>query len=60
MLNVVYHLWSVVAGTFISNYDLGEIFLNFMSELELRPYAGDDFACIFPEDVSTLYPVIRE
>ena len=31
-----------------------------MLELELRPYAGDDFACIFPEDVSTLYPVIRE
>ena len=50
----------MVAGTFISNCDLGEIFLNFMLELELRPYAGDDFACIFPEDVSTLYPIIRE
>lgn len=34
------HLRSVKAGTFIGNCDIGDIFLNFMLNLVIRPYAG--------------------
>ena len=35
------------------------MFLNFMLELKLRPYAGVDLNCLFPEDVSVRMPSIR-
>ena len=59
MPTVVSHLRSVVAGTFMTDCDVGEMFLNFMLELDLRPYAGVDLTCVFPEDVSANDPVIR-
>ena len=34
--------WSNVAGTFMTDCDVGEIFLNFMVEPDLRSYAGVD------------------
>ena len=39
---VVSHLRSVVAITYISDCDVGEIFINFMLESKLRPYVRDD------------------
>ena len=47
MPTVVSRLWSVVAGTFMTDCDVEEMFLNFMLEPELRPYAGVDLTCIF-------------
>ena len=58
MPTVVFHLRSVVAGMFMTDYDVGEMFLNFMLEPELRPYAGVDLTCLFPEYVSAKDPVI--
>ena len=42
MPTVESHLRSVKAVTYISDYDVGEIILNFMIEHEVRPYAGVD------------------
>ena len=30
-----------------------------MLVLELRPYTGIDLTCLFPDEVSFIYPVIR-
>ena len=59
MPTVVSHLRSAVAGTFMTDCDVGEMFLNFMLELDLRPYAGVDLTYVFPEDVSANDSVIR-
>ena len=44
---VLSHLRSVVAGSFMTDCDVGEMFLNFMLELDLRPYDGVDLTCLF-------------
>ena len=48
-----------IVGTFMTDYDVRETFLNFMLEPDLRPYADVDLACLFPENVSAKDPVIR-
>ena len=53
------HLRSVVAGTFMMDCDMGEMFLNFMLEPDLRPYVGVNLTCPFLEDMSAKDPVIR-
>ena len=59
MQTVVSRLWLVVAGTFITDCDVGEMVLSFMLEPELRPYAGVNLTCLFPKDVSAKNLVIR-
>jgi len=41
------HLRSVKAGTYMADCDVGEIFLNFMLEPEVRPYARVDLSRVF-------------
>ena len=36
------HLRAVDAGTYIGDCDIGEMFLNFMLDINIRPYAGVD------------------
>ena len=45
-------LRAVEGGTYMANYDIGEMFLNFMLEPRLRPYAGVDLTPSFPEEVT--------
>ena len=52
MPTIISHLRSVVAGTLMSDCDVGEIFLNFMLEPKLRTFARVDLTCLFPADVS--------
>ena len=52
MPTVLSPLRAVVEGNFTSDCDVGEIFLNFMLEPKLRPYASVDLTCLFPEEVS--------
>ena len=59
MTTVVSHLRSVVAGTFLSDCDVGKVFFNVMLELQIRPYTGVDHSCLFPNNNSALHPVIR-
>ena len=59
MQTVVSRLWLVVAGTFITDCDVGEMVLSFMLKPELRPYAGLNLTCLFPKDVSAKNLVIR-
>ena len=59
MSTVVSHLRSVDTGTFMLDYGVGEMFLNFMLEPKLRPYARVNLACLFPEDVSMENKFIR-
>ena len=59
MTTVVSHLRSVAAGTYMCDCDVGEMFPNFMLEPKLRPYAGVDITCLFPEDVTASMPSIR-
>jgi hypothetical protein len=42
------HLRAVEEGTYMSDLDVGECFLNFMLHPSLRPYAGVDFTRFFP------------
>ena len=49
MPNVDCHLRAVEAGTFMVDFDVGEIFLNFMLEPFLRPHAGVDLSSVFLE-----------
>ena len=51
MRTVLSPLRAVVAGTIMSDCDVGEMFLNFMLEPKLRPYAGVDLTFLFPEEV---------
>ena len=51
MPTVLSPLRAVVAGTIMSDCDVGEMFLNFMLEPKLRPYAGVDLTFLFPEEV---------
>jgi len=46
------YLRSVKAGTYIADYGVGEIFLNFALEPEVRPYAGVDLSQVFPKKSS--------
>ena len=41
------------------NYDAGEMFLDFILELKLRPYTGVDLAYFFSEEVPVINPVIK-
>ena len=59
MPTIISHLRSVVARTFMSDCNVGEMFLNFMLELKLRPFVGVDLTCLFPEDISAENAVIR-
>ena len=53
------HLRAVDVDTFMADNDIGEMFLNFMLDVELRPFAGVDLSLLFPEEmfpgVSCLY-----
>ena len=53
------HLHAVDVDTFMADNDVGEMFLNFMLDVELRPFAGVDLSLLFPEElfpgVSCLY-----
>ena len=44
------HLRAVIPGTFMCDIDLSEMFLNFMLDEEIRPYAGVDFTKLFEEE----------
>ena len=46
-------------GTFMTDCDIGEMFLNFMLEPKLRPFAGVDLTCLFPEEVSVEHQLIQ-
>ena len=59
MPTVVSHYRPVVADIFMTDCDVGEMFLNFMLEPDLRPYAGADLTYFFSEDISAKDPVIR-
>ena len=50
MPNVDCHLRAVEARTFMTDFDVEEIFLNFMLEPFLRPHAGVDLSSVFPEE----------
>ena len=41
------------------NYDAGEMFLDFILELKLRPYTGVDLVYFFSEEVPVINPVIK-
>ena len=45
------HLQAVDPGTFMGDCDIGEMFLNFMLDVEVRPFAGVDLTCLFPQKV---------
>ena len=44
------HLRAVDPGTFMGDADLGEMFLNFPLDVDMRKYAGVDLTSIFPEE----------
>ncbi len=44
------HLRAVDVGTYMANCDIGEMFLNFMLDVNLRKYAGVDLTDLFPEE----------
>ena len=44
------HLRAVDPGTFMGDADLGEMFLNFPLDVDIRKYAGVDLTSIFSED----------
>ena len=45
------HLRVVDPGTFMADNDVGEMFLNFMMDFKMRPYAGVDLTTLFPEEL---------
>jgi len=51
------HLRAVGEGTFMADNDLGEMFLNFMLGVDIRPFAGVDLASLFPEE---MFPGVTE
>ena len=53
------HLRSVIVEINMSDCNVGEMFLNFMLEPKLRPYAGVDLTCLFPKKVSVATLFIR-
>ena len=53
------HLWAVEAETYIGDYDVGEMFLNFMLYPVLRPHAGVDLSLLFHEETSLLNPILK-
>ena len=50
----------VEGGTYMADCDIGEMFLNFMLEPRLRPYAGVDSTPSFPEKVTLETPVVHQ
>ena len=50
---------SVVTRIFITDYDVDDIFLNFMLEPKLCPFAAVDITCLFPKEVSAENAFIR-
>ena len=54
---VVHNLRSMVVDTYMSDYDVGEMFS--MLEPNLRPYTGVDSTWLSPEEVSATNLVIR-
>ena len=59
MPTVVSHLCSVVAEIYMSDCDVGDMFLNFMLAPKLLPYATVDLVYLFPEGVSPANEFIR-
>ena len=59
MPTVESHLRAVEGRTFMSDCDVGEMFLNFMLEPRLRPHAGVDLTPSFPEEVTLDNPVVQ-
>ena len=51
---VASRLCSVEKYTYMVDCNIGEIFLNFMLELSLRPFAGLDLTFLFPEDIRNI------
>jgi len=45
------HLRAVDSDTFMADNDVGEMFLNFMMDVRMRPYAGVDLITLFPEEL---------
>ena len=43
------HLHALEAGTFIADFDVDEMFLNFMLEPPFRSHAGVDISNVFPD-----------
>lgn len=54
------HLRGVVPGTYMSDLDVSEQFLNFMLSPRVRPYAGVDLTPHFPEEISSRRRVLWE
>ena len=46
------HLRGVDPGTYMVDCDLGEMFLNFMLDPHIRPYAGVDLTKLFPDELT--------
>jgi hypothetical protein len=46
------HLRAVDIGTYMADCDIGEMFLNFMLDVNLRAYAGVDLTELFPVDAN--------
>lgn len=45
------HMRSTVPGTYMCDIDLSEMFLNFMLDEDIRPYAGVDFSKFFADEI---------
>jgi hypothetical protein len=46
------HLRAVDSGTYMADCDIGEMFLNFMLDINMREYAGVDLTELFPMDAN--------
>ena len=46
-------LSSTTAGSYMTDCDVGEMFLNFMLEPSVQPYTGMDLTQAFPEEAKT-------
>lgn len=44
-------LRAVDSGTFMADNDVGKMFLNFMTDIRMHPYAGVDLTTLFPEEL---------
>ena len=53
-------LRSTTAGSYMTDCDVGEMFLNFMLEPSVRPYAGVDLTQAFPEETRTYGGRLKE
>ena len=45
------HLRAVDVDTYMADNDVGIMFLNFMLDVELRPFGGVDLSSLFPEEL---------